>query len=123
MNTDLTIDALMRELKLSDGQLNTSIDESDLFHLARCFENADDYVEKFGLSPAQQTEVEDKCSLRGVVAGIKKALKFWRRKNPLLATFRTLLDIVLSLKKGDVAVRICQYLADKCECLTMCNNL
>ena len=117
----MTINDLKRELKLSDEQLDATIEESDLYHVAECYENADDYLEKFELSPAQQTEVEEKCSMRGVLPGIKKALKFWRNKNPLLATYRALLNIILSLKKGDVAVRLCKYLADKCECFTMCS--
>ena len=116
MNTVLTINDLKRELNLSDTQLDTAIEESDLIHLAHCFDNADDYVEQFGLSPAQQSEVKDRCSMRGVEAGIKVALKLWRNRNPFFATFKALLEITLSLRKGDVAIRLAKYLVDKCEC-------
>ena len=56
-----------------------------------------------------------KESVKGCQAGMKIALKYWRNRNPVEATFRALLLILLSLLKGDVAVRVCKYLSDKCE--------
>ncbi len=48
--SELTIDDLKTEMKLTDEQLNTAIQEPDLPELAACFDNTDDYLEKLELS-------------------------------------------------------------------------
>ena len=89
--------------------------ETDLPELAACFDNTDDYVEKLELTPGQQTDVRTQAFVNGTQAGMKVALKYWRSRQPVEATFRALLLILLSLLKGDIAVRVCKYLSDKCE--------
>ncbi len=116
--SELTIDDLKTEMKLTDEQLNTAIKEPDLPELAACFDNTDDYLEKLELSPGQKTDVSEvkaKTRLNRTQAGIKLALEYWQNKNQLQATFQALLLIILSLLKGDVAVQVCKYLSDKCE--------
>ena len=120
MNTVLTINDLKRELKLADTQLDTAIEESDLIHLAECFDDTEVYVPLFALSRAQRTDVKDERYKNGVQAGMTKALKFWTNQTPQSPTFRALLEITLSLSKGEVAVDLAKYLVDKCECCTMC---
>ena len=96
------------------------MEEADLPELAACFDNTEDYVEKLRLTPGQQTDVSEvkaKTLLNRTQAGMKVALKYWRNRNPVEATFKTLLLILLSLLKGDVAVRVCKYLANRCEYL------
>ena len=102
---------------MSDHQLDGRVEEADLPELAACFDNTEDYVEKLQLIPGQPTDVRTQAFVNGTQAGMKVALKYWRNKNPVEATFRTLLLILLSLLKGDVAVRVCKYLANKCEYL------
>ena len=116
--SELTIDDLKTEMKLTDEQLNTAIQEPDLPELAACFDNTDDYLEKLELSPGQKTDVSEvkaKTRLNRTQAGMKLALEYWQNKNQLQATFQALLLIILSLLKGDVAVQVCKYLSDKCE--------
>ncbi len=118
MFSELTIDNLKTEMKLSDEQLNTALKEPDLPEVSACFDNTDDYLEKLELSPGQKTDVSEvkaKTRLNHTQAGMKLALEYWRNKNQLQATFRALLLILLSLLKGDVAVQVCKYLSDKCE--------
>ncbi len=105
-------------MKLDDQQLDSRIEEHDLPEVSACFDNTDDYLEKLELSPGQQTDINEekaKALLNRTQAGMKLALKYWQNKNQLQATFRALLLILLSLLKGDVAVRVCKYLSDKCE--------
>ena len=105
---------------MSDHQLDGQVEEADLPELAACFDNTEDYVEKLQLTPGQQTDVSEvkaKTLLNRTQAGMKVALKYWRNRNPVEATFRTLLLILLSLLKGDVAVRVCKFLANRCEYL------
>ena len=49
-------------------------------------------------------------AVKGTQAGMGLALKYWRNRNPVEATFRALLLILLSLGKADVATQVC-----KCE--------
>ena len=107
---------------MSYHQLDGRVEEVDLPELAACFDNTEDYVEKLQLTPGQQTDVSEvkaKTLLNRTQAGMKVALKYWRNRNPVEATFRTLLLILLSLLKGDVAVRVCKYLANKCKYLCL----
>ena len=114
-HTELSIDLLKRETQITDEWLDQRLEEADLPEVAACFDNTEDYVEKLGLTPGQQTDVRTQTLLNSTQAGMKEALKYWRNRNPLEATFRALLLILLSLLKGDVAVRVCKYLSDKCE--------
>ena len=95
---------------ITDEQLNTEIGEENIYDLAGCFDCVDTYLDKLGLTAGQQTQVEELAERRDVQTAMTKALKFWRQPNPLLATYRTLLQIFLDLKRGDVAVRVCQYI-------------
>ena len=115
-NSELSIDHLKRETQITDEWLDQRLEEADLPEVAACFDNTEDYVEKLGLTPGQQTDVmRTQTLLNSTQAGMKVALKHWRNRNPLEATFRALLLILLSLAKGDVAVRVCEYLSKKCE--------
>ena len=91
------------------------MEEADLPEVAACFDNTEDYVEKLGLSPGQQTDVRTQSFVNGTQTGVKVALKHWRINNPIESTFRALLLILLSLLKGDIAVRVCKYLYNKCK--------
>ena len=117
-HSELSVDLLKRETQITDEWLDQRLEEADLPEVAACFDNTEDYVEKLGLTPGQQTDVRAKAFVNGNQAGMKVALKHWRNRNPVEATFRALLLILLSLLKGDVAVRVCKYLFDKCELST-----
>ena len=115
-HSELSIDLLKRETQITDEWLDQRLEEADLPEVAACFDNTEDYVEKLGLTPGQQTDVmRTQTLLNSTQVGMKVALKYWRNRNPVEATFRALLLILLSLLKGDVAVRVCKYLSDKCE--------
>ncbi len=116
MFSELTIDNLKTEMKLTDEQLNTAIKEPDLPELAACFDNVHNgYLERLELLPGEQTDVKTRAYVDGTLAGMLLALKLWRLTKGLEATFRALLFILLSLLKENVAVQVCKYLSDKCE--------
>ena len=114
-HSELSIDLLKRETQITDEWLGQRLEEADLPEVAACFDSTEDYVEKLGLKPGHQADVRTQAFVNGNEAGMKVALKYWRNRNPVEATFRALLLILLSLVKGDVAVRVCKYLSDKCE--------
>ena len=79
-------------------------------NLASYFDNdsIDDCIEQFGLTPAQQADVRDKTDIK---TRAKEALRLWRQQNyPLDATFGALIKILLDLRRGDVACRVCDIL-------------
>ena len=95
---------------VSDEQLDTMITEEDLYDLAGAFRHHEVYLPKLGLNPAQQTDIDDLVHKKGTQIAMAKALRMWRMPNPLAATFKTLIEILLELKSGDVAIRVCEYL-------------
>ena len=113
--TGLSIEMLKNETRVTDEQIDAQVEEADLPELSRYFDNTEDYVERLELSPGEQTDVRTKAFVNGTHTGIKLALRLWKNKNPLKATFRALLLILLSLLKGDVAVQVCKYLAHRCK--------
>ena len=109
----LSIEDLQRETEISNSQLDTKVREEDLYDLAGCFDCVETYLDKLGLTAGQQTQVVDLAERRDVQTAMIKALKYWRQPNPFLATYRLLLQILLDLKRGDVAVRVCQYIKEE----------
>ena len=113
MVSGLTLSALKKNTGVSDTQLDTEVVEHNLYNLAACFDNVDTYILKLGLLPGQQTDIKDLAFRWSTQLAMTEALKLWRAINPLDATFRALLIILLDLKRGDVAVSVCQYIADR----------
>ena len=63
-----------------------------------------------GLDPGQKTDIKDLAKDKGTKTAIVKALKLWRQPNPIAATFRALLWILIHLRKGDIAIKVCRYI-------------
>ena len=114
-HSDLSIDDLKRETNVTDDQLDQRLEEADLPKIAACFDNPEYYVQILGLTPGQQTDVRSRAHVSGTQVGMTVALTYWKNRNPVVATFRALLLILLSLRKGDVAIGVCKYLSDKRE--------
>ena len=103
MLSDLTLAALKRRTGVSDTQLDTEVIEHDTHILAGCFDNLENYLDQLRLNPGQQTDIHDLAVRRDIQTAMAKALKLWRAPNPLVATFRALLIILLDLKRGCVS--------------------
>ena len=103
---------LQRITKTSNCQLDTMIREEDLYDIAGHFDCVENYLDRLRLTAGQQAQIEDLAERRDIQTAMTKALKYWRQPNPYIATYRTLLQILLDLKRGDVADRICQYITE-----------
>ena len=68
------------------------------------------YLDKLGLTAGQQTDVKDLAFRRNTKTAMAEALRLWRQPNPYTSTFRVLIEILLDLRRGDVAERVCQYI-------------
>ena len=109
----LTFEELKRETRVDDSQLATMIREEDITKIAGLFDDVETYLDKLGLFPAQQTDVKDIAYQHSTALAITKALKLWCQPNPFAATFEALLQILLDLRRGDVAIRVCQYIIEE----------
>ena len=107
------MNVLKSKTKVTDKLLDMTVKNIELLDLAACFENTEDYVDSLDLSPGQQTDVRTRAFVHGTLAGMNLALKYWRERNPFASTYRALVQILLSMEKGDVAVHVCNYLFNR----------
>ncbi len=101
----------MKRNGLTDSCIDQEISK-DISSIASFFKNVNCLLDKFGLPPSNQTDIEIK-SRHSTAEATKEALQLWWQQNPYHATFRTLLNILLEQRIGDVAASICSYLAEK----------
>ena len=106
----MTVQDLQRETKISDFQLATKIQNEDVLDLAECFDCVETYLDKLKLTTGQQTDVKDLALRCNTKIAMAEALKLWCQPNPYTCTFKALLEILLDLKRGDVADKVCQYI-------------
>ena len=98
----------MKDYNISSDQLDCEIEEGDMIILAGYFDNVEYYLDVLGLAPPEQTDVRKKVT-EGTQIAMKYCLSLWRQHNPPTATLRTLLEILLSLKKEKIASKVCNY--------------
>ncbi len=106
----VTFQKLIKQYNLTDEQLNSEIEDSDTPKMALCFDDVELYSSAMGLAIAERADVNQS---RGTVTAMMKCLQIWKEHNPLQATYRALLDIVLRLGKVDTADQICQQLTQR----------
>ena len=110
----LTIEKLKRETGIDDSQLATMIREEDINKIAGYFGHVETYLDGLGLIPSDQADVKDIVhSQHSTALAMAEALKRWRQPNPFTATFQALLEILLDLRRGDVALEVCQYITEE----------
>ena len=106
----VALQELMRRYNLTDEQLNREIVDSDTPVMALNFDDVEMYSTAMGLAIAKQADVKES---RGNQAAMMKCLQVWKERDPFQATYRALLDIALSLGKGDTADKICRQLTQR----------
>ena len=97
---------------MSDDQLDCEIEDDDIIILADYFDDVEYYLSVLGLSPAEQIDVRSKTA-KGNRIAMNHCLLLWKQHNPSTATLRALLEILLKLKKEEIASKVC-----KCYCPT-----
>ncbi len=107
----MTIEELKEDTKVTDSQLDTDIEETDMWDLAAHFDNVETYPLMLGLSPAEQKDVKYALFVDDMQTAMLRTLKVWRQHNPGAATYRALVEIVLDMEMGELATYICQSVA------------
>ena len=108
-----TIEDFMLTTGVTHAHLDGEIENLDTYTLAGYIEHPQQLLDNLGLLPADQADIRNIVARDGTQAGVAEALKAWRKRNPMTATFRQLVNIVLSTRRGDVARAICRYAAEK----------
>ncbi len=108
------LQGLMDKYQITTSQVDSEIQQKDIPYLALQFGDVNLYVEMMGLTPGGQTDVNGADTNQ---LAMIKCLKLWTRKNPAQATFRALLEMLVKLKKKEIAMKICQYLKPVSLCV------
>ena len=88
--------------------------ESDIPYVAKYFDGVIIYSSAMGLTPAELADVKDLSYRKGIQVAMTECLILWKRHDPVTATHKVLLELLLKLRKEEVADQICQHLT-KCE--------
>ena len=94
---------------MTADQLDCEIEEQDITYLAEHFDNVELYLRVFGLTTAEQVNVRRMVHVHDNQIAMAECLSLWRRHNPSRATLRTLLEILQSLRKEEIASKVCDY--------------
>ena len=95
--------------RMNSDQLDCEIKDKDLTYLAKHFDNIEHYLRVFELTPAQKANVRRMVNVHDDQIAMAECLSLWRQRDPSTATLRTLLEILLSLGKGEIASNVCKY--------------
>ena len=98
---------IMNKCQLSTSQINREIQQKDIPFLAAKFNIVELYVDAMELSPGEQNDVSKKLNTQ---LAMIECLKIWKRRKLSQATFRALLEMLVELKKEEIANQVCQYL-------------
>ena len=108
------LQGLMDKYQITTSQVDHKIQQKDIPYLAPHFDYVNLYVDVMGLTPGEQMDVNGADTNQ---LAMIKCLNLWTRKNPAQATFRALLEMLVKLKKEEIAMKICQYLIPVSLCV------
>ena len=109
---DELLSSFERTSGVSDALLDMETKERDFHILGGYFDTLSGLPERLDLTPAECADVKERAHREGTQSGVAHALKLWRRVDPSKATYRALLDILISLRRGDIAVNIRKYIVE-----------
>ena len=99
----------MNDYCMSIEQLTQELEEDDTAYLAANFDNWKYYTSELGLTESEQVDVERMADKHGNAEGVRQCLILWRKHNPAIATIQELLNILLKLRKPNIAMKVCDY--------------
>ncbi len=97
---------------VTDEQLGRQIEQDDLAPVAMHFDNVELYLNPLKLTDNEQADVKRDAFVKGNQVAVINCLSIWRDHEPSEATFRTLIRILLDLRKEEIVTKICQYLKE-----------
>ena len=97
---------------MSNRLLDLEIKERDFHTLGIYFDTLSGLLEKLNLKPAERADVNKTADRDGIQAGVAHALRLWHRVDPSRATFRNLVEILVTLRRMDIAAQVCKYIVE-----------
>ena len=83
---------------MTDSQLDAEVENPDLVNLSVHFDNVESYLVNLGQTLSQQTDIKVLVFGRGTQTAMSEP-------NTHNATYRALLEMLVHLRKGEVALR------------------
>ena len=107
----LTLERLLKDSNviITKEQLKCEIEEHDIIYLAEHFDTVELYIEAFDLNAAEKADVRRYANTDGTQVAMSACLRLWKKHNPSTATLGALLQICIQLRKGDVALKMCNH--------------
>ena len=111
LDTHLTeaLERLIKDHCIGSELLECEIEEVDIAYLAQHFDDVEFYVMVFGLTSAEQVDVKTTKYRSGNQVAIAECLSLWRKHDPSSATLRSLLEVLLRLRKEEIASKVCGH--------------
>ncbi len=104
----VTLQELIKCHSLTDEQLNSEIGE--LTFLAEYFDGGVKiFLNAMGLTRAEQADVNELFHKIGTQVAMTECLALWKQHNPYASTYRALLELLLRLRKDNIADEICRH--------------
>ena len=104
------LQALKEVTNITDGQLDSRLEESKLWELAGHLGNFEEYVglPGFNLNKADIADLNNYASVNGCQYAMKKAFEKWINTSCDNVTYRVLVKILIELRKRTVAEAVCK---------------
>ncbi|XP_064384751.1 uncharacterized protein LOC135333672 isoform X2 [Halichondria panicea] len=94
---------LAERIDIEHPLLNNEIETTEFLYLAAHFDNVIMYSQMLGLNRSQQASVRQLLVLYDMQTAMMECLSLWQRSNPAAATYRTLLKLLVRMKKYNIA--------------------
>ena len=80
--------------------------------MATNFDSLEMFMEPLGLLPAQQADVKNRQFLNGTRTAIMECLSLWKQRNPAAATYKSLVKLLLRMRRDDIASKVYKHCLD-----------
>ncbi len=114
---------LMEKYQITKEQLNRKVEQTHIPILAEFFDGVDMYVDLMKLTEAEKSDVKRDFNSKGTQVAMTNCLSVWKQHDSLKATYGSLLSILMNLKKGGIADKVCEHLVKSiCEVTSSCSD-
>ena len=103
------LEDLIGPCNANSDDLDCKVEEKDASLVAEHFDHVELYLSQFDLTPAEKGDVMQLRHAVGTQTAMIRCLQLWRKHNPSRATLRSLLEILLELKKEEIAWNVWNY--------------
>ncbi|XP_064385076.1 uncharacterized protein LOC135333972 [Halichondria panicea] len=103
------VSGLAERIDIEHPLLNNEIETTEFPILACHFDNVKMYSLALGLTPAQQADVRQIKVLEDTQTAMMECFSLWQRSNPAAATYRTLLKLLVRMRKHEIANEVFKH--------------